>query len=151
MTKAKALRSSRAFEGTIKPKNKPTLVACDSIWVTVALHSAVLNIHEMLYLQRCLVVTWRVSRETAAVSAQVLCTPYNHSPVYSVTWCMCVFLRQRQWYRTRDTEIQRERESYHFNVKRVGVGGRTLEKKKPTCLILPISSIQIPYDHDLNF
>ena len=23
-------------------------------------------------------------RETAAVSAQVLCTPYNHAPVYSV-------------------------------------------------------------------
>ena len=33
------------------------------------------------------VVAWLVPRETAAVSAQVLCTPctFNHAPVYSVT------------------------------------------------------------------
>ena len=44
-----------------------------------------------------LVVTWLVPRETAAVSAHVLCTPYNHAPVYSVisfeatyVGCMCV-------------------------------------------------------------
>ena len=33
-------------------------------------------------------------RETAAVSAQVLCTPYNHAPVYKDTAtfreCMCL-------------------------------------------------------------
>ena len=40
---------------------------------------------EAVHLQRYLVVTWLVPRQTAAVSAQVLCTPYNHSPVYSVT------------------------------------------------------------------
>ena len=28
----------------------------------------------------CLVVTWLVTHETAAVSAQVMCTPYNHVP-----------------------------------------------------------------------
>ena len=39
----------------------------------------------MVYLQRCLVVTWPVPREAAAVSAPVLCTPYNHAPVFSVT------------------------------------------------------------------
>ena len=35
----------------------------------------------MVYWQRCLVVTWLVLRETAAVWAQVLCTPSNHAPV----------------------------------------------------------------------
>ena len=38
-------------------------------------------------------------RETAAVSAQVLCTPYNHAPVYSVTafnviYVGCMYVRQ---------------------------------------------------------
>ena len=36
-------------------------------------------------LQRCSVATWLVPSETAAVSAQVLCTPCNHAPVYGVT------------------------------------------------------------------
>ena len=40
----------------------------------------------MVYLQRCLVVTWLVPRKTAAVSAHVLCTPYNHAQVYCVTF-----------------------------------------------------------------
>ena len=37
------------------------------------------------WLQRCLIVTQLVSRETAAVSAQVLSTPYSHGPVYCMT------------------------------------------------------------------
>ena len=41
----------------------------------------VLNIHRNGVL---MVVTWLVPHETAAVSAHVLCTPYNHAPVYSV-------------------------------------------------------------------
>ena len=40
---------------------------------------------EMMYLQRCSVVTWLVPHETAAVSAHVPYTPYNHAPVYCVT------------------------------------------------------------------
>ena len=32
-----------------------------------------------------LVVAWLVPRETAAVSVQVLRTPFNYAPVYSVT------------------------------------------------------------------
>jgi len=32
-----------------------------------------------------LIVTGLVPRETATVSAQVLCTPYNQAPIYSVT------------------------------------------------------------------
>ena len=43
----------------------------------------VLNLHQ--WLQCCLIVTRLVPRETAAASAQVLCTPYNNAPVYSVT------------------------------------------------------------------
>ena len=31
-----------------------------------------------------MIVTWLVSRETAAISAYFLCTPYNHAPIYSV-------------------------------------------------------------------
>ena len=49
-------------------------------------------------LQRCLAVTWLVPSETAAISAHVLCTPYNHASIYSVTlfkatytWDQCVF------------------------------------------------------------
>ena len=52
---------------------------------------------EVVYLQRCLVVTWLVPLETAAVSAHVLFTPHNHAPMYNVTsfqatyvGCMCV-------------------------------------------------------------
>ena len=44
-----------------------------------------------------LIAAWLGPRETAAVSAQVLCAPYNHAPVYSVAsfkttyaGCMCV-------------------------------------------------------------
>ena len=43
------------------------------------------------WVQRCLVVTWLVSRETVAVSGHVLCTPYNHAPVYSVTLFKATF------------------------------------------------------------
>ena len=43
---------------------------------------------EVLYSQRCLFVTWLVPRHnTAAVSVHVLCTPYNHAPVYGATSC----------------------------------------------------------------
>ena len=35
----------------------------------------------VVYWQRSLVVAWLMPRETAAVSAQVLCTPFNHTPV----------------------------------------------------------------------
>ena len=46
-------------------------VPCESKWSGV--------------LTACLVFAWIVPRETADVSAQVLCTPYNHVSVYSVT------------------------------------------------------------------
>ena len=37
---------------------------------------------EVVYLQCYLVVTWLVPREIAPISAHVLCTAYNHAPVY---------------------------------------------------------------------
>ena len=38
-----------------------------------------------MYWQCCLVVAWLVPRETAAISAQILCAPCNYAPIYSVT------------------------------------------------------------------
>ena len=46
-----------------------------------------------MYLQRRLVVTWLVPREAAAVSAHVLCTLYNHAPIYSVTSSKATYVR----------------------------------------------------------
>ena len=44
------------------------------------------NIHrsDQMHWQRYLVVAWLVPHEAAAVSALVLCTPYEHAPLYSV-------------------------------------------------------------------
>ena len=39
---------------------------------------------KVVYLQHCLVVTWLVPHKTAAISAHILCTLYNHAPVYSI-------------------------------------------------------------------
>ena len=58
-----------------------------------------------------LVVTRLASREAAAVSVHVLCTPYNQTPVYGVTLCKatlqdaCVFscnCRLHFWQNDRD-------------------------------------------------
>ena len=47
-------------------------------------HIIIMSI-QVVYLQPYYDVPWLVPREAAAVSAHVLCTPYNHAPVYSVT------------------------------------------------------------------
>ena len=41
--------------------------------------------YPLKWLQCCLTVKWLVPHETAAILAHVLCTPYSHTPVYSVT------------------------------------------------------------------
>ena len=73
---------------------------CMQIWMNVySLFSACFEyIHQsgvLTQLQHYLVVMWLVLHETAAISAHILCTPYNHVPVYSVTlfkaMCACVF------------------------------------------------------------
>ena len=43
---------------------------------------------------RNLVITLLMPRETAAVQAHVLCTPYNHAPVYSITSCEATCIRR---------------------------------------------------------
>jgi len=44
------------------------------------------------YWEYCLIVMWLVSSETAAVSAHVQCTPYNHAPIYSITWSEATYV-----------------------------------------------------------
>ena len=54
-----------------------TALACGSTLVTSSI--AFLNIHRSGVLTA---LVWLVPHETAAVSAQVLCTPYNHAPCH---------------------------------------------------------------------
>ena len=53
-------------------------LACGSTWVTSFI-ARFLNIHRSGVLTA---LAWLVPHETAAVSAQVLCTPYNHAPCH---------------------------------------------------------------------
>ena len=53
-----------------------TALACGSAWVTSFI-ARFLNIHWSGVLTA---LAWLVPHETAAVSVQVLCTPYNHAP-----------------------------------------------------------------------
>ena len=55
-----------------------TALACGSTWVT-SFRARFLNIHRSGVLTA---LAWLVPHETAAVSAQVLCTPYNHAPCH---------------------------------------------------------------------
>ena len=47
-------------------------------------HCVFLLSAKVMYVQRCLVVTWLVPHETAAVSVHVLNTSYKYAPVYIV-------------------------------------------------------------------
>ena len=67
-------------------------LACGSTWVTSFI-ARFLNIHRSGVLTA---LAWLVPHETAAGSAQVLCTPYNHAPCYfmqshirEVDACLC--------------------------------------------------------------
>ena len=55
-----------------------TALACSSTWVTSFI-ARFLNIHRSGVLTA---LAWLVPHETAAVSAQVLCTPYNDAPYH---------------------------------------------------------------------
>ena len=55
-----------------------TALTCGSTWVTSFI-ARILNIHRSGVLT---VLAWLVPHETAAVSAQVLCIPYNHAPCH---------------------------------------------------------------------
>ena len=84
----------------------------DSLRLNVILHewlafySAFLSTHRSGVLTA---LTWLVPHETAAVSVQVLCTPYNHAPYHfmqshirHVQTCLAVTCNQRFWQNDRD-------------------------------------------------
>ena len=84
-----------------------TALACGSTWVTslVAHFCFVLNIHRSGELT---VLAWLVPHETAAVSVQVLCTPYNHVPCHfkqshirKVYACLAVTCQLHFWQNDR--------------------------------------------------
>ena len=89
-------------------------------------------------LQCCLLVTWLVPRETATVSAQVLCTSYNHAPIYTLIQChfirshiirihvwLAVTSHQQFWQKDRDLLVLRA-----SAVTIHGHGGRTITNGK---------------------
>ena len=61
---------------------------CDSEWATVSFLKCV-NLKkksiEVVYRRCYVVVAWLILCEIAAFLAQVLCTPFNHAPIYSTT------------------------------------------------------------------
>ena len=71
-------------------------------------------------------LAWLVSHETAAVSAQVLCTPYDHAPcqfmqshIHKVYACLAVTCHPHFWQNDRDrlraTAVTREWNGYRNN------------------------------------
>ena len=66
-----------------------TVLACGSTWVTNFIVHFFLNIHRSGVLT---VLAWLVPHETAAILAQVLCTPYNHVTSCKATYVRCVCL-----------------------------------------------------------
>ena len=100
-------------------------------------YSAFLNIH---YSGVVTALAWLVPRETAAVTAQVLCTPYNHAPchfmqshirkVYSclAVTATCTFGRKRKKERKKDRKKERKKER---KIRKKGrKEERTIERKK---------------------
>ena len=82
-----------------------TVLACGSTWVTSFI-ARFLNIHRSGVLTA---LAWLVPHETAAVSAQVLCTPYNHAPCHfmqshirKVYACLAVTCHLHFWQNDRD-------------------------------------------------
>ena len=82
-----------------------TVLACGSAWVTSFI-ARFLNIHRSGVLTA---LAWLVPHETAAISAQVLCTPYNHAPcpfmqshIRKVYACLAVTCHLHFWQNDRD-------------------------------------------------
>ena len=83
-----------------------TALACGSTRVTSFIARFFLNIHQSGVLT---VLAWLVPHETAAVLAQVLCTPYNHAPCHfmqshicKVYACLAVTCHLHFWQNDRD-------------------------------------------------
>jgi len=82
-----------------------TALACGSTWVTSFI-ARFLNIHWSGVLTA---LAWWVLHETAAISAQVLYTPYNHAPchfmqshIHKVYVCLAVTCHLHLWQNDRD-------------------------------------------------
>ena len=95
---------------------------CYSEWL--AFYSAFLNIYRSGVLTA---LAWLVPHETAAVSAQVLCTPYNHEPchfmqshIHKVYACLTVTCHLHFWQNDRDlllaTAVTRGWNGYRIRV-----------------------------------
>ena len=94
------------------------LVICDSEWLTVSLHSAFSISTEVVSLQRCLVVTWLVSRKTAAIWAHELCTPYSqaHTSLHAAELRGMLGIKTAsgyQWERVRERNEEENRRRDH--------------------------------------
>ena len=83
-----------------------TALACGSTCVTGFLYRVFLNIHRSDLLTA---LAWLVPHETAAVSAQVLCTPCNHVPCHFMQGhirkahaCLAVTCHLHLWQNDRD-------------------------------------------------
>ena len=117
-----------------------------------AFYSAFLNIHRSGVLTA---LEWLVPHETAAVSAQVLCTPYNHAPchfmqshIHNVYACLTVTCHLHFWQNDRDllraTAVTRGWNGYRNKSQHRKL---TLKKKiLPPLLSYPCSL----YQGDLN-
>ena len=82
-----------------------TALACGSTWVTSFI-ARFLNIHQSGVFTA---LAWLVPHETAAVSAQVLTTPYNHAPCHftqshicKVYACLAVTCHLHFWQNDQD-------------------------------------------------
>ena len=82
-----------------------TALACGSTWVTSFI-ARLLNIHRSGVLTA---LAWLVLHETAAFSAHVLCTPYNHAPCHfmqshirKVYACLTVTCHLHFWQNDQD-------------------------------------------------
>ena len=76
-------RGPSAYQPNVLPLGQTSSLGRLNEWL--AFHNAFWISTEVVYLQHYLLVTGLVPHETTAVSAHVLCAPYNHAPVYSVT------------------------------------------------------------------
>ena len=112
-----------------------TALACGSTLVTSFI-SRFLNIHRDGVLTA---LAWLVPHETAAVSAQDLCTPYNHIPchfmqshIHKVYACLAVTCHLHFWQNDRDllraTAVTRGWNGYRNKSQH---RKSTLEKKIP--------------------
>ena len=110
-----------------------TAFACGSTWVTSFI-ARFLNTHWSGVLTA---LAWLVPHETAAVSAQVLCTPYNHAPCHfmqshirKVYACLAVTCHLHFWQNDRDllhaTAVTRGWNGYRNKIQH---RKSTLEKK----------------------